>query len=77
MFNPSPSFPFPPTNVAFAGCHGDKRRREPSQCVVTVVILLKTLAEKTGEPLDIKRRRLLYESRKRGMLENCILLRSV
>ncbi|KAJ8247462.1 hypothetical protein GJAV_G00246730 [Gymnothorax javanicus] len=30
--------------------------------------------EKTGEPLDIKRRRLLYESRKRGMLENCILL---
>ncbi|CAL1603808.1 unnamed protein product [Knipowitschia caucasica] len=27
-----------------------------------------------NEPLDIKRRRLLYESRKRGMLENCILL---
>lgn len=31
--------------------------------------------EKTDEPIDIKRRRLLYESRKRGMLENCILLR--
>ena len=31
--------------------------------------------EKPGEPTDIKRRRLLYESRKRGMLENCILLR--
>ena len=31
--------------------------------------------EKTGEAIDIKRRRLLYESRKRGMLENCILLR--
>lgn len=31
--------------------------------------------EKLGEPIDIKRRRLLYESRKRGMLENCILLR--
>ncbi|KAL4642148.1 succinate dehydrogenase assembly factor 2, mitochondrial isoform X2 [Arapaima gigas] len=30
--------------------------------------------EKVGEPIDIKRRRLLYESRKRGMLENCILL---
>lgn len=31
--------------------------------------------EKPGESTDIKRRRLLYESRKRGMLENCILLR--
>lgn len=31
--------------------------------------------EKPSEPIDIKRRRLLYESRKRGMLENCILLR--
>ena len=31
--------------------------------------------EKLGEPIDIKRRRLVYESRKRGMLENCILLR--
>lgn len=30
---------------------------------------------KPDEPIDIKRRRLLYESRKRGMLENCILLR--
>ncbi|XP_026176079.1 succinate dehydrogenase assembly factor 2, mitochondrial isoform X2 [Mastacembelus armatus] len=30
--------------------------------------------ERQGEPIDIKRRRLLYESRKRGMLENCILL---
>ncbi|KAF7664619.1 hypothetical protein LDENG_00171480 [Lucifuga dentata] len=30
--------------------------------------------EKLGEPINIKRRRLLYESRKRGMLENCILL---
>ncbi|XP_024859020.1 succinate dehydrogenase assembly factor 2, mitochondrial isoform X2 [Kryptolebias marmoratus] len=30
--------------------------------------------ERTDEPIDIKRRRLLYESRKRGMLENCILL---
>lgn len=31
--------------------------------------------DKPGEPIDIKKRRLLYESRKRGMLENCILLR--
>ncbi|XP_076879202.1 succinate dehydrogenase assembly factor 2, mitochondrial [Brachyhypopomus gauderio] len=30
--------------------------------------------EKKSESLDIKRKRLLYESRKRGMLENCILL---
>lgn len=33
--------------------------------------------EKIGEPIEIKKRRLLYESRKRGMLENCILLRFV
>lgn len=31
--------------------------------------------ERPGEAIDIKKRRLLYESRKRGMLENCILLR--
>ncbi|NXH37597.1 SDHF2 factor, partial [Dicaeum eximium] len=30
--------------------------------------------ERLDEPLDTKRARLLYESRKRGMLENCILL---
>uniref|UniRef100_A0A8B9JBT6 Succinate dehydrogenase assembly factor 2, mitochondrial n=1 Tax=Astyanax mexicanus TaxID=7994 RepID=A0A8B9JBT6_ASTMX len=30
--------------------------------------------ERKDESLDIKRKRLLYESRKRGMLENCILL---
>uniref|UniRef100_UPI00398E6B29 succinate dehydrogenase assembly factor 2, mitochondrial n=1 Tax=Pristiophorus japonicus TaxID=55135 RepID=UPI00398E6B29 len=30
--------------------------------------------ERTNEPLDTKRARLLYESRKRGMLENCIIL---
>ncbi|XP_062868888.1 succinate dehydrogenase assembly factor 2, mitochondrial [Trichomycterus rosablanca] len=30
--------------------------------------------EKMNESLDIKKKRLLYESRKRGMLENCILL---
>ncbi|KAJ7995006.1 hypothetical protein DPEC_G00255420 [Dallia pectoralis] len=30
--------------------------------------------EKDGETMDIKRRRLLFQSRKRGMLENCILL---
>lgn len=31
--------------------------------------------ERPHEPLETKRARLLYESRKRGMLENCILLR--
>uniref|UniRef100_A0A8C9G0D4 Succinate dehydrogenase assembly factor 2, mitochondrial n=1 Tax=Pavo cristatus TaxID=9049 RepID=A0A8C9G0D4_PAVCR len=30
--------------------------------------------ERPNEPLPTKRARLLYESRKRGMLENCILL---
>ncbi|XP_004715104.1 succinate dehydrogenase assembly factor 2, mitochondrial [Echinops telfairi] len=30
--------------------------------------------ERTDESVDTKRARLLYESRKRGMLENCILL---
>uniref|UniRef100_F7FJQ7 Succinate dehydrogenase assembly factor 2, mitochondrial n=1 Tax=Monodelphis domestica TaxID=13616 RepID=F7FJQ7_MONDO len=30
--------------------------------------------ERTDEPIETKRARLLYESRKRGMLENCILL---
>ncbi|XP_057586023.1 succinate dehydrogenase assembly factor 2, mitochondrial isoform X1 [Hippopotamus amphibius kiboko] len=30
--------------------------------------------ERTDESIEIKRARLLYESRKRGMLENCILL---
>ncbi|XP_010021291.1 PREDICTED: succinate dehydrogenase assembly factor 2, mitochondrial-like, partial [Nestor notabilis] len=30
--------------------------------------------ERPDEPLETKRARLLYESRKRGMLENCILL---
>lgn len=42
-----------------------------------IEITLPPWEEKLGEPLDIKRRRLLYESRKRGMLENCILLRLV
>lgn len=31
--------------------------------------------ERPDEPIATKRARLLYESRKRGMLENCILLR--
>uniref|UniRef100_H3ABN6 Succinate dehydrogenase assembly factor 2, mitochondrial n=2 Tax=Latimeria chalumnae TaxID=7897 RepID=H3ABN6_LATCH len=30
--------------------------------------------ERLDEPIENKRARLLYESRKRGMLENCILL---
>ncbi|XP_036151517.1 succinate dehydrogenase assembly factor 2, mitochondrial isoform X2 [Myotis myotis] len=30
--------------------------------------------ERPDEPIETKRARLLYESRKRGMLENCILL---
>nr|B1P1W2.1 RecName: Full=Succinate dehydrogenase assembly factor 2, mitochondrial; Short=SDH assembly factor 2; Short=SDHAF2 [Artemia franciscana]ACB05780.1 hypothetical protein [Artemia franciscana] len=30
--------------------------------------------ERKNEPVEIKRARLLYQSRKRGMLENCLLL---
>lgn len=39
-----------------------------------IEIPLPPWTEKPGETVDIKRKRLLYESRKRGMLENCILL---
>uniref|UniRef100_A0A1A7XNW8 Succinate dehydrogenase assembly factor 2, mitochondrial n=1 Tax=Iconisemion striatum TaxID=60296 RepID=A0A1A7XNW8_9TELE len=39
-----------------------------------IEIPLPPWVERTDEPIDTKRRRLLYESRKRGMLENCILL---
>ncbi|XP_017333661.1 succinate dehydrogenase assembly factor 2, mitochondrial [Ictalurus punctatus] len=42
--------------------------------VEQVTIPLPPWEEKQNESLDIKRKRLLYESRKRGMLENCILL---
>ncbi|XP_053490822.1 succinate dehydrogenase assembly factor 2, mitochondrial [Ictalurus furcatus] len=42
--------------------------------VEQVAIPLPPWEEKQNESLDIKRKRLLYESRKRGMLENCILL---
>lgn len=31
--------------------------------------------EKTGETTELKRARLLYQSRKRGMLENGLILR--
>ncbi|XP_066439269.1 succinate dehydrogenase assembly factor 2, mitochondrial [Eleutherodactylus coqui] len=37
-------------------------------------IQLPAWKERENELLEVKRARLLYESRKRGMLENCILL---
>ncbi|XP_068116944.1 succinate dehydrogenase assembly factor 2, mitochondrial [Hyperolius riggenbachi] len=37
-------------------------------------IQLPVWKERSGETPEIKRARLVYESRKRGMLENCILL---
>ena len=40
-----------------------------------IEIPLPPWTEKDGETMGIKRRRLLFQSRKRGMLENCILLR--
>ena len=37
-------------------------------------VMIPPYEEKTGEPLEQKRARLLYQSRKRGMLENGLLL---
>ncbi|XP_013982603.1 succinate dehydrogenase assembly factor 2, mitochondrial [Salmo salar] len=39
-----------------------------------IEIPLPPWTEKDGETMDIKRRHLLFQSRKRGMLENCIFL---
>uniref|UniRef100_A0A674BC31 Succinate dehydrogenase complex assembly factor 2 n=1 Tax=Salmo trutta TaxID=8032 RepID=A0A674BC31_SALTR len=39
-----------------------------------IEIPLPPWTEKDGETADIKRRHLLFQSRKRGMLENCIFL---
>ncbi|KAG7327818.1 hypothetical protein KOW79_009424 [Hemibagrus wyckioides] len=42
--------------------------------VEMIEIPLPPWEDRKNETVDIKRKRLLYESRKRGMLENCILL---
>ncbi|XP_066503939.1 succinate dehydrogenase assembly factor 2, mitochondrial isoform X2 [Hoplias malabaricus] len=55
-------------SVLSRGYRGDAQ--EPNM----IEIPLPPWQEKRDEPLDVKRKRLLYESRKRGMLENCILL---
>ncbi|KAL2088960.1 hypothetical protein ACEWY4_015859 [Coilia grayii] len=54
--------------VSARGYRGDAP--EPNM----IEIPLPPWVEKADEPIDIKRKRLLYESRKRGMLENCIIL---
>ncbi|XP_004543265.1 succinate dehydrogenase assembly factor 2, mitochondrial [Maylandia zebra] len=57
--------------VSSRGYRGDS----PEDTKVDLIeIPLPPWKENPSEPIDIKRRRLLYESRKRGMLENCILL---
>lgn len=56
-------------SVAIRGYRGDAP--EPQM----IEIPIPPWEERKDESLDIKRKRLLYESRKRGMLENCILLR--
>ncbi|XP_029000853.1 succinate dehydrogenase assembly factor 2, mitochondrial [Betta splendens] len=57
--------------VSSRGYRGDA----PDDTKVDLIeIPLPPWEEKPDETTDIKRRRLLYESRKRGMLENCILL---
>ncbi|XP_072516150.1 LOW QUALITY PROTEIN: succinate dehydrogenase assembly factor 2, mitochondrial [Salminus brasiliensis] len=55
-------------SVVTRGYRGDAT--EPN----LIEIPLPPWQERKGESLDVKKRRLLYESRKRGMLENCILL---
>lgn len=58
--------------VSSRGYRGDS----PEDTKVDLIeIPLPPWKENPNEPINIKRRRLLYESRKRGMLENCILLR--
>lgn len=58
--------------VSSRGYRGDS----PEDTKVDLIeIPLPPWKENPSELIDIKRRRLLYESRKRGMLENCILLR--
>ncbi|KAG7461607.1 hypothetical protein MATL_G00192850 [Megalops atlanticus] len=63
--------PFVAGAISTRGYRGDAPQDSGSDLIE---IPLPPWEEKTGEPIDIKRRRLLYESRKRGMLENCILL---
>uniref|UniRef100_A0A671KLP1 Succinate dehydrogenase assembly factor 2, mitochondrial n=1 Tax=Sinocyclocheilus anshuiensis TaxID=1608454 RepID=A0A671KLP1_9TELE len=62
-------FFFKQTRVVLSVCRTSLR-----PAVTTVISRGYRGDERTGESLDIKRKRLLYESRKRGMLENCILL---
>ncbi|TRY92702.1 hypothetical protein DNTS_032932 [Danionella cerebrum] len=58
-------------HVASVMCRG-YRGDAPEPTIIEIP--LPAWQEKAEESLDIKRKRLLYESRKRGMLENCILL---
>lgn len=63
------SLQFPATAaVVTRGYRGDAT--EPN----LIEIPLPPWQERKDESLAIKKKRLLYESRKRGMLENCILL---
>ncbi|XP_072236783.1 succinate dehydrogenase assembly factor 2, mitochondrial [Leuresthes tenuis] len=57
--------------VSFRGYRGEAPEDNKGDLIE---IPLPPWVEKADEPIDIKKRRLLYESRKRGMLENCILL---
>ncbi|XP_043915315.1 succinate dehydrogenase assembly factor 2, mitochondrial [Protopterus annectens] len=59
------------TSIPFMGCRGDSSNDSKRDLLE---IQIPPWEERRDEPVERKRARLLYESRKRGMLENCILL---
>uniref|UniRef100_A0A673TRU2 Succinate dehydrogenase complex assembly factor 2 n=1 Tax=Suricata suricatta TaxID=37032 RepID=A0A673TRU2_SURSU len=66
----SPSLSTPPFSRFYRGDSPTDSQKD------MIEIPLPPWQERTDESIETKRARLLYESRKRGMLENCILLRS-
>ncbi|XP_029812705.1 succinate dehydrogenase assembly factor 2, mitochondrial isoform X2 [Suricata suricatta] len=64
----SPSLSTPPFSRFYRGDSPTDSQKD------MIEIPLPPWQERTDESIETKRARLLYESRKRGMLENCILL---
>ncbi|KAF7212063.1 succinate dehydrogenase assembly factor 2, mitochondrial [Nothobranchius furzeri] len=63
-----------PSIIGMVSSRGYRGDAPDGPQVDLIEIPLPPWVERADEPIDTKRRRLLYESRKRGMLENCILL---
>ncbi|XP_006899900.1 PREDICTED: succinate dehydrogenase assembly factor 2, mitochondrial [Elephantulus edwardii] len=65
----------PAPGLGVASCRRFYRGDSPTDSQKDLIeIPLPPWEERTDESIETKRARLLYESRKRGMLENCILL---